>query len=308
MKQTFILILLPIFASAQLQTFKAPVSQWGHTANAVLYVPEEAKANPLKKFPTIIFFHGAGESGTDVSKLVNGPFLGLIKNGFKPSAVNPITGEYEPFIVIAGQGADWCLAPDAMKIAYDYIVDTYKVPVDTNRIYVTGLSAGGQGSLKWAIEYPNLTTALVPASPGALEPNYVPRISEIAKDSISTWFWSGASDPTFTSVANAYSAIITKAGGTSIVQTYPGGHCCWNDLYSGKATRSYKGVNLNFYEWLLTNSKIPIPPIVIPPVKYIQILHDPTAVKKVIVLDKDGKWTEYEAGSITSGEIKIETK
>lgn len=123
------------------------------------------------------------------------------------------------------------------------------------------------------------------------------------------WFFAGTAsgDNTYRLNSLRYNDSINKYNpGGSHVTLHPGGHCCWSDYYDP----SFRENGVNIYEWMLAHAKgsDPVPPDPEPEVKYIQIAHDPAKVMKIIILDKDGKWTEYEAASVSSGAIKISTK
>jgi len=113
--------------------------------NYILDLP----TNQKEKFPLIIFLHGSGERGTD---------LALVKNH------SPFT--YKDLI----QSPVAILAPQCPSdvwwdttAVYELIKETIsKYNIDTNRIYLTGLSMGGWGTWKLAIEHPELFAAVVP--------------------------------------------------------------------------------------------------------------------------------------------------
>lgn len=102
------------------------------------------------KKPLIVFLHGSGEKGTDTEKLkVHGP-LKYIKN-------NPLDA--------------YILAPQCPENDYWDAEALYRLilkiqkenpDIDTNRIYLTGLSMGGWGAWNLAIAHPEMFAALVP--------------------------------------------------------------------------------------------------------------------------------------------------
>lgn len=106
-------------------------------------------ANQKKKFPLMIFLHGSGERGNDLEKVKShSPFT--YQNEIK-----------EEIAILAPQ------CPENVwwdtKLVYELIMATIsKYNIDTNRIYITGLSMGGWGTWKLAIEHPELFAAVVP--------------------------------------------------------------------------------------------------------------------------------------------------
>jgi len=153
MRKTVIglLLCLPIITMAQLTTFKAQTTQWGHTANAALYTPDSAAAG--ETFPVILYFHDAADRGTSVANLLNSPLFKRITSGWKPADLHPILSNTIPpikFIVFALQGEFWAPEPGVMQYAFDYVKAKYKLPVDTNRIYALGVGIGGPAAATFA--------------------------------------------------------------------------------------------------------------------------------------------------------------
>ena len=99
--------------------------------------------------PVLIFLHGRSLSGSDLNLVRR---YGVIKEIEK--------GRKIPAIVIAPQvpsGKSW--EPKKIKQVLEYVQQQYKT--DTGRIYVTGMSLGGYGTLHFAGAYPELVTAAV---------------------------------------------------------------------------------------------------------------------------------------------------
>ncbi|MEZ2446138.1 hypothetical protein AB6805_30695 [Chitinophaga sp. RCC_12] len=258
------LLLCSLFASAQFTTFQSPSTQWplpAFPSNTVVYTPKEYQDSSQKYYPTIIYFHGVGEAGKDVTRLTGSYLLGRIKNGWEPQAVNPVTGKLEKFIVIAVQdAANWSPYPVPMRYARNFIIANMKLRVDTNRVYTTGLSSGGQTSVMyacWDESFAGKIAAVVSLSPAALEAQAVRNLSFFAKYNTPVWFISGDQDG-FTDNAKAYTNSITNAGGSAYTTIYRGGHGGWDAMYNGTTTRQVNGKNLNIYEWMLSNGRGPV--------------------------------------------------
>jgi len=128
--------------------------------------------------------------------------------------------------------------------------------IDTNRVYVTGLSAGGQSSYSATIVNDNvsrLVAAAAPMSPAQVWP-YDPSL--IGENKIKTWFFSGDVDGTYTVNATNYSNDCnTLYPGSSKLNIYSGGHCCWNNFYNTIWHDATTG--LSVWEWMLTNERQP---------------------------------------------------
>ncbi|MFZ4622593.1 MAG: phospholipase, partial [Bacteroidota bacterium] len=103
-----------------------------------------------KNWPLIIFLHGSGERGNDPNKL---------KVHSLPKVVEH--DENFPFIVVSPQcpeGERW--NAESLNAMLKEVLK--QLPVDTNRIYLTGLSMGGYGVWKFAIAYPQWFAAIAP--------------------------------------------------------------------------------------------------------------------------------------------------
>src|SRR5882724_795246 len=120
----------------------------------LLFLPRGYEAKSEKRWPLILFLHGAGERGTNVWKVAT---HGPPKN---------VTAKPEfPFIVVSPQcpgGELW--SNDALLALLDEIVR--KHAVDTKRIYLTGLSMGGYGTWRLGLTHPEKFAAIVPICGG----------------------------------------------------------------------------------------------------------------------------------------------
>ncbi|HTY58438.1 MAG TPA: phospholipase, partial [Bacteroidota bacterium] len=115
----------------------------------LLYLPEGYGGNG-KQWPLLLFLHGVGESGKD---------LELVKRHGPPLLV--AQGMEFPFILVSPQcPEDEYWSVPTLKALIDNLLERYDI--DRSRIYLTGLSRGGNGTWKLAIAYPGLFAAIVP--------------------------------------------------------------------------------------------------------------------------------------------------
>ena len=202
--------------------------------NYLLFMPRETTAVVDGKFPLILALHGIGERGSELWRLKN-EGLPQILDGYNSF----------PFIVVSPQcpsTTEWYY--DRTDIPLNRLLDSViaRYPVDTTRIYLTGLSMGGIGVLDFAIRHPGRVAAILPIA-FRIEPGWdVCTISQVP-----LWGFHGALDPV-TPVSNAQSVItaITACGGNPAFTIYP-------DLYHDSWTRTYR--NPAVYDWLLTKRK-----------------------------------------------------
>lgn len=108
------------------------------------------------KQPLLIYLHGAGERGDDISKVIwNGPFK-LIEDGQDLGMI--VVGPLCP------QGSTWNNHLPTLLALIDQIEVNH--PVDPDRIYVTGISMGGYGTAALAARQPERFAAAVPICGG----------------------------------------------------------------------------------------------------------------------------------------------
>ncbi len=205
------------------------------TLNYLFFMPRVTSAVIDGKYPLIITLHGIGDGGTDLWKVKHEGLPKILdgKNTF-------------PFIVVSPQcpaTTEWYY-DDGVQAKVNALIDSLitRYPIDTTRIYLTGLSMGAIGTLDMAIRYPNRFAALIPAA-FRIETGW-----DLCKiKDIPMWAFHGEKDDIIP-LSNAQSVINTliRCGGNPKFTTYP-------DLYHDCWTRTYD--NPAIYDWLLTNKK-----------------------------------------------------
>lgn len=222
--------------SAQEELFKALQYQNedGNLLNYRLLVPENY--DPDKKYPLVLFLHGAGERGDDN--------IAQLKWGAVRFAEEKIM-EKHPAIVIAPQvpaeeywaHLNWrqtelqTEAQPRMPLALsmevlDQVIEEYSV--DTNRLYITGLSMGGFGTWDAIIRYPDKFAAALPICGGG----DISKAGQIAE--LPIWNFHGALDEVVPpSLSRAMIHAIREAGGHPGYTEYPDvGHDSWIPVYN----------------------------------------------------------------------------
>jgi len=186
------------------------------------------------KYPLVICLHGAGERGNDNEA--------QLKWGVKNFTSDNIM-KIHPSIVLAPQCPknmswgnfsedDMSLLPSPtkpMQLLIELVKKTINtMPVDVNRIYITGLSMGGIGTFDAISRYPDLFAAAVPVCGGG----DVTKANIIAK--IPIWVFHGVRDTTLSAKLsqNMINALI-KEGAEPGFTLYPEvGHFSWIAAYS----------------------------------------------------------------------------
>jgi len=191
-------------------------------------------ADTFRKYPLVIFLHGSGERGDDNEA--------QLKWGVTNFATDQNMMRH-PALVIAPQcpeklswsnfsRADMRLQPTPtrpMELLIGLIHKLIKtLPVDSNRIYITGLSMGGYGTYDAIERYPHLFAAAVPVC-GAGDTSKVSSIVHLP-----IWIFHGAEDPAVNPIYSLYMfQALTRAGSHPGFTQYPEvGHFSWLAAYS----------------------------------------------------------------------------
>lgn len=157
-KLAIVTLLFSIVSLAQndvIGTLKTEIVQKRELAYA-LHIPKHTK----DKKPLIVFLHGSGEKGTDIQKVKeHGPFKYLKSHELDAYVLAPQCPENEYW---------------NEEVLYRLILKIQKENnIDSNRIYLTGLSMGAWGAWNLVIAHPETFAALVPIA------GYVDRIPMI---------------------------------------------------------------------------------------------------------------------------------
>jgi predicted peptidase len=129
-------------------------------------------ANRQRKYPLIIFLHGSGERGSDNDAQLKWGVMNFATDqnmlAHPAIVIAPQCPEHQTWSSVtrdkSGNGMTLNAEPSMpmhLLIALIRKLET-TMPVDTNRIYITGLSMGGYGTYDALERYPNLFAAAVP--------------------------------------------------------------------------------------------------------------------------------------------------
>jgi pimeloyl-ACP methyl ester carboxylesterase len=119
----------------------------------IAHTPKGYEDFPEKQWPMIIYLHGGSDRGTNLTKLYSSGIPDQIYRG----------REF-PFIVVAPQCPPllrWS-TDDWFEAFYNEVTAKYRV--DKDRVYLTGVSLGGEGTWYIAAKYPDLFAAIAPIS------------------------------------------------------------------------------------------------------------------------------------------------
>jgi dienelactone hydrolase len=115
-----------------------------------------------KKYPLIIFIHGIGELGTNLSKMNCCGLPHHLNNKSFPANFN-VNGQNFSFITVAPQFKKRPSAAEVQSVI-DFAKNRFRI--DPARVYVTGLSMGGGSTWDWSAVYGQNAAAIVPVCGG----------------------------------------------------------------------------------------------------------------------------------------------
>jgi len=192
--------------------------------------------DPQSKFPLVIFLHGSGERGNDNKA--------QLKWGVKHFASYQIMQTYRPIVIAAqcpenmrwgnfsASGTSIQKMPSKpMALLIELIKERIKsLPIDTNRIYITGLSMGGFGTFDALSRYPNMFAAAVPVCGGG-DASKAKHFAHIP-----LWIFHGMLDDVVDpDLALKMHKALVKQGANPGLTLYPNtGHFSWLAAYTDK--------------------------------------------------------------------------
>lgn len=151
--------------------------------NYLIYLPSQMDGQADQNWPLVIFLHGAGERGTDLERVKMHGLTKMVE-----------AGKEFPFILAAPQCPSesfWDRQLDELDSLLAELLRTYSI--NTEQIYLTGLSMGGYGTWHWAERRPHAFAAIVPICGGAMPmlgfPERIKKISHVP-----VWTFHGADD------------------------------------------------------------------------------------------------------------------
>ena len=181
-----------------------------------------------KRYPVLLFLHGAGTRGADIELLKNNVVL--------PTLLT--RGEEFSFIVVAPhcKSGTWF---DYFERLKRFVQSVFAAPyTDKERLYVLGMSMGGYGTWQLAMSMPTYFAAIVPICGGGMYWNAGQLIN------VPVWAFHGEKDPTvFVEESKKMVSAINQRGGRARLTLYPEAmHDSWTATVQNQAV----------FEWLLS--------------------------------------------------------
>lgn len=211
-----------------------------------------------KKYPLIVFLHGAGERGSDNNaQLLHGGTMFLRDSlrskypAFVLAPQCPVNNSWAPMqmerdstgkIVKASFPVDGqpTVPAKLLNQLLDSLLATGKI--DKKRVYIGGLSMGGMGTFYLITKRPELFAAAFPIC-GA---GNVEEAGRFAKK-VPIWIFHGGADPVVPVAASrAYDAKLKALGAEEKYTEYPGvGHNSWDNVF----------VEPELFKWLFQHKR-----------------------------------------------------
>src|SRR5690606_8739012 len=137
LKAAFLFLSINIFAQPKAVLNKTAYNFWLNEPNVTQH-----------KMPLIVFLHGKSLSGTNIDRVKR---YGALKGVEKGLDI--------PAYLVAPQLLSGSWNADKVDEIVSYMIKTYGI--DEDRIYVTGMSLGSYGTMKYVGEYPNRVAAAI---------------------------------------------------------------------------------------------------------------------------------------------------
>jgi predicted peptidase len=199
----------------------------------LLFPPKQYDQQKDKKWPVLIYLHGAGTRGQDLQK-INQEGLPFLLNA----------GKQLPFLVIAplcpaDEWWDSRWSVESLNTLLDEVLENYRA--DSSRVYVTGWSMGGAGVWRLAHDFPHRFAAIAPLC-GKSQLRYVESLKNTA-----VWAFHGAKDSVvpFTESQKMIDALQNIGAEARLTTLAEAEHEIWPQVYN----------NIEFYDWLLKHTK-----------------------------------------------------
>lgn len=209
------------------QSFEQTITK-SFEGDFLVYIPD-GYSDDSSPWPLILFLHGAGERGND---------LELVKKHGPPKLVD--ADQAFPFVIVSPQVKpnSWWDSAYLMALL-DEVEATYNI--DSDRIYLTGLSMGGFGTWDLAMRAPERFAAIAPICGGGF------RWTACSLKNTPVWAFHGAKDQVVPlSESEQMVEAVNACDGNAKLTIYPdANHDSWTETYD----------NQELYTWFLKHSR-----------------------------------------------------
>jgi predicted peptidase len=209
-------------------------------------MPEGHKGD---KLPLLIYLHGGGSKGVEMRKIDH--CIPRLRYGIDKFDKGPCIVVVPQCLAKTEDGTRASWRPEDLNIYLENLMNT--LPVDPDRVYLTGNSMGGSGSWAWGGSNPEHFAAIAPVSGGVGSRDseeVSPKIEAMAKKlaTVPVYAFAGEKDDVVSAEnSKRMIAAIQKAGGAQAKLTvYP-------DAGHGAKGITYK--SQEFYDWMFSKTR-----------------------------------------------------
>ena len=195
----------------------------------LIWMPPAEAERPAAGWPLVIFLHGSGERGEDLDQVK--------AHGLPELAA---AGHAFPFVLVAPQVPnELAWDSDALEALRADLVA--RLPIDVDRVLMTGMSMGGYGTWNYAVDYPDRLAGIAPVC-GIGDSDRAERLRRVP-----VWAFHGALDDSVPIAGDQEMVDTLRAvGGNVRFTVYPDvGHDAWERAYAEK----------DLYDWLLAQKR-----------------------------------------------------
>ncbi len=233
----FILFILQNTGSLSAQPPLFDYKQYVSKGDTLLYRQLSPDYNTSRRYPLVIFLHGSGERGIDNEAQLK---WGAMKFADEKTmmiypvyVIAPQCPPDEQWANFRGDKDGKMTVQTDPTIPMRLVIELIRemkatLPIDSNRIYITGLSMGAFGTFDALARYPDLFAAAVPVCGGG-DISKAPVFAHVP-----IWIFHGAEDPAVDATLSIQMVdALTKAGGHPGLTIYPEvGHFSWLGAYA----------------------------------------------------------------------------
>jgi len=264
-----------------------------------------------QKHPLIIFMHGSGERGNGTTQLANVAANAIPKFCAAGATMRfTVAGQTSSFVVLSPQLSSYYGAWKAFYVKEMIKYAKANLQIDTNRIYVTGLSLGGGGSWIYAFDSLKNDLAIAALAPvcGTDDGNDPNACATAVTAKLPIWAFHCKDDGTvaYTNTQHVQMVFNINCGSMTPAARYTyyvsGGHSgAWVNAYdtghitrlvdsslvvTGKSTSVNFTASMNLYEWFLSNKRA----------TPVAVVSGPSSVASTsTTLDASGSYSPYGA-------------
>jgi predicted esterase len=204
-----------------------------------LFIPERTKTkNESSIRPLLIWLHGFKESGEDNRDHLRWMNLLLQSKGDFPGYILAYQCPSQRPTWTQGSEVEQPLS--VVRAIVDKVISKY--PIDIDRIYVSGVSAGGTGCWEMVLRYPDLIAAAVPLAGSGIQDVDLTSIADVP-----VWAFHTREDPhvPVSSVRETIRILQESNGKAHLTETPGHTHDCWTIAFG----------EFEFIDWLLKQRK-----------------------------------------------------